>query len=367
MRIAFLGPSYPWRGGIAQFAQNMAKHLQLNGHDVCMFTYINQYPDLFFPAGSQIIHKKESLSQITFRTLTPYNPLTWYPTIKQINNWDPDVIIVQYWLPFMAPSYGFILKRLTNVKKVFIIHNVESHEKWLFAKALTKYALLSAKLYITLSAISTHSMIKAIPEISRAAIKQLFHPIYEKNVVKRESNGLPLFKILFFGFVKHYKGLDILLESLPLVKKRFPQIKLIIAGDVYGDKKTYFDLVKQLNITENVEMHFQYIHNDDVGGFFSNCDVSVIPYRTATQSGVAQLSFTYEIPVIATRVGGLEEIVINDKNGFLVESENPQALADAIICYYDNDCSKRFKENIKMQNELYSWNNFTNKLLNIIS
>jgi glycosyltransferase involved in cell wall biosynthesis len=366
MRIAFLGPSFPWRGGIAQFAQNMAGKLLQNGHDVMMFTFIHQYPELLFPGSNQIDNSQLVLKLATHRVLTPYNPVTWISAISDIKGWNPDVVIVQYWLPFMAPAFGFVLKCLKGVKRLFVIHNVEAHEKWMFNKTLTKYAFRQADLFLTLSDISTNSLMQLDIGVSTANVKQLFHPVYEFSPVNKEKSLNPKNRILFFGFVKHYKGLDILLEAMPAILNEMPEIKLVIAGDVYGDKKIYLEMISRLHIRDNVETHFRYIPDEEISDFFTGCDVCVIPYRTATQSGVAQMAFSYEVPVIATRVGGLEEMVKNGENGYLVAPNNPQVLAETVLSFYRHKQITVFQENIRKQNEQFSWDSFTRSLIGFL-
>lgn len=365
MRIAFLGPSYPWRGGIAQFAQNMAGKLLQKGHDVMMFTFIHQYPELLFPGSDQIDNSQLVSKLPTHRILTPYNPMTWISAVSDIRGWNPDVIIVQYWLPFMAPALGLVLKGLKGVVRLCVIHNVESHEKWLFGKALTKFAFRQADLFLTLSDISTNLLMKLNIEVSTANVLQLFHPVYEFNSANRIKMNHK-HKILFFGFVKHYKGLDILLEAMPIILKEMPEIILVIAGDVYGDKRVYHDMILRLHIYDNVETHFRYIPDEEISDFFAGCDVCVIPYRTATQSGVAQMAFSYEVPVIATKVGGLEEIVKNGVNGYLVPPENPPVLAETVLRFFRHKQLTTFQDNIRKQNEQFSWDNFTKSLIGFL-
>jgi D-inositol-3-phosphate glycosyltransferase len=363
VRVAFLGPSYPWRGGIAQFAQNMAEKLLQDGSEIMMFTFIHQYPELFFPGSDQTDNSKVISKLPTDRILTPYNPFTWFRAVNEIRGWKPDVIIVQYWLPLMAPAFGFVLRRLKKTKKVIVLHNVESHEKWLFAKSLTSYALRKANYFITLSAISSAALLKTLPEIKTNRILQLYHPVYEPPALSvRETDAELSKQILFFGFVKYYKGLDILLKALPAVLKEIPKLKLVIAGDVYGDKMEYYKVIDEIGIKDSVEVNFRYIPDEEIGDFFTRCDVSVIPYRSATQSGVAQLSFAYEVPIIATKVGGLEEIVIDNENGFLTETENPATLAETIIRFYQCNKYSLFRENIKKQNMNFSWHSFIEKV-----
>ncbi len=364
MRIAFLGPSYPWRGGIAQFAQNFAEKLA-NNHEIMMFTFINQYPAIIFPGSYQFEKSAINFNLPTHRILTPYNPLTWFSAIHDINGWNPDILVVSYWLPVFAPAYGFILRHIKNCKIVFLIHNLDFHEKWLLADKLSKYALKPAHYFLTLSNISTDKL-KLLKSDRDSHILQLFHPVYE--FINTHTEAVKYSKrILFFGFIKHYKGLDILLEAMPVVIKEIPQIKLVIAGEIYGDKSIYIDLISKLGLENNVESHFSYISDEQIEEYFSECDVCVLPYRSATQSGVSQMSFAYEVPVIATKVGGIEETVKDKFNGLLVEPNDPKALADKIIQYYKSDFADQLRANIRAQNEEYSWDTFTRRFLEIIN
>jgi glycosyltransferase involved in cell wall biosynthesis len=367
MRIAFLGPSYPWRGGIAQFAQNMALKLCENEHEVMMFTFIHQYPALFFPASEQTETALSPPKLATQKILTPYNPWTWLTAIQDIKGWNPDVIIVSYWLPVMAPAFGFILRGLKKVRKLYLIHNIKFHEKWLFADKLTRYAMRPADGYITLSDTSARALQETNITIDSHKLLSLFHPVYEQLFIKNDKVHSHLFRILFFGFVKHYKGLDVLLNALPIVLKELPQIKLVIAGDIYGVQKPYREMIENLNLKDNVEAHFRYISDEEIEGFFTGCDVCILPYRSATQSGVAQMAFAYDVPVIASNVGGIEEVVRDGENGLLVEPENTQALADKIVEFYQKDYAEQFRNAIRKNNEQYSWDVFTQKLLEFLA
>jgi D-inositol-3-phosphate glycosyltransferase len=364
MSIAFLGPSHPWRGGIAQFAQNMAEILLQKGHDVMMFTYIHQYPELLFPGTDQLDNSKISPKLPTHKILTPYNPLTWFSAANDIRGWKPDILITQYWLPFMAPAQWFIYSHLKKILKVNVIHNAEAHEKWFLAPQLTRLALSKADLHITLSDTTTGALRQILPGLMEKDILQLFHPVYKvPETSEVMTRGGLKNKLLFFGFIKHYKGLDVLLNAMPIVLKTLPEVKLVIAGDVYGDKQVYSELIKRLNLENSVETHFRYIPEEEIGEFFSECDVSVIPYRSATQSGVAQLSFAHEVPVIATKVGGISEVVSDNVTGLLAEAENPIDLAEKIILFYKDNRFEEFKTNIREQNRKFSWESFTAQML----
>lgn len=366
MRIAFLGPSYPWRGGIAQFAQNLAQKLATAGHDVVMFTFLHQYPALFFPGSEQKDTSGKPPELATQKILTPYNPITWFSAAHDINAWKPDVLIVSYWIPFMAPALGFILRKLKSTRKIYLIHNVEFHEKWLLAKALTRYAMQPADKFITLSDVSSKALINLLGAGIKSRLLQLFHPVYEYLHLPDTHTDEDSYKILFFGFVKPYKGLDILLQAFALALKTIPQLKLIVAGDVYGDKKNYLDLIESQQLKDNVELHFRYIADNEIEGFFNACDVCVIPYRSATQSGVVQLSYAFDKPVIATRVGGIEEAVTDGETGLLAEAENPADLAEKILAFYAQNRLPEFRENIRINNQRFSWDTFTTRLLDFL-
>jgi glycosyltransferase involved in cell wall biosynthesis len=345
----------------------MAVKLQHLGNEVMMFTYIHQYPELFFPGSDQKDNSLISNNLPTRRVITPYNPLTWLSATKEIKGWKPDLIIIQHWLPVMALACGFVLSGLKGVEKCIVVHNAEAHEKWPFSRLLTRFALMKAEYLVTLSETCTLTLRELLPKLKQVKIIRLFHPVYEnmdKSNVKPKQDIK--FRLLFFGFIKHYKGLDILLHAMPLVIKHLPDIKLVIAGDIYGDKQEYLEMIEQLGISNNVEAYFKYIPEEEIDGFFANADVSVIPYRSATQSGVAQLSFSHEVPIIATRVGGLEEVIAEGKNGWLIEPENPAALADAIISFYNDNKSVLVKDYIRQQNSQFSWDSFTEKFFNAL-
>lgn len=366
MRIAFLGPSHPWRGGIAQFAQNLAAKLAEIGQDIMMFTFLHQYPELFFPGSEQIEKASPKAVLPTQKILTPYNPLTWFSALHDIKAWNPDVLIISYWIPFMAPAFGFLLRHLKKTRDIYLIHNLDFHEKWLLANALTRFAMRPADSFITLSKVSTNALNDLIKDLNSDKVLQLFHPVYEYLHLHDSEEIEIKNKLLFFGFVKQYKGLDILLRAMAIVIRSTPELKLVIAGDVYGDRKIYLDMISDLQLKDNVELNFRYIADAEIEGFFTGADVCVLPYRTATQSGVVQLSFAFEVPVIATRVGGIEETVRDGENGLLAESENPPALADKILTFYAEKRMAHFVKNIRKANRDNSWDAFTNKLLDYL-
>ncbi len=362
MRIAFLGPAYPHRGGIAQFMASWADNFIKAGHEVMIFSFIHQYPEWLFPGKDQQDHSETILQLPIQPVLTPYNPLTFMKTVIAIKKYKPDVLILKYWIPFFAPAFGFILRKLKQQTKIRILYNIDNidfHERWLFSNSLTRYALSPADYYMTMSNSVYQSLKRIMPKVAENRIIQSYHPTYDfykqKKTLSPEKPANEAQQILFFGFIKHYKGLDTLLNAMPLVISKMPKIMLIIVGEVYGNDNKYKNMITTLHIERNVEFHAVYVPNEEVQNYFTNADVCVLPYRTATQSGITQLAFAFHMPVIATRVGGLTEVIEEDKNGFLVDPENPEQLAEAILRFYENNCRPRFVKYIAEQQRTYSW------------
>ncbi len=365
MKIAFLGPAYPLRGGIAQFMAILAEKLSSENHEIKIFNFIKQYPRLLFPGKEQIDNSQRIIPLNIEAVLTPYDPLTWTSAAKAILKWNPDLLILKYWIPFFAPSFGYIiryLKKRSNIKVLYIIDNIEFHEKWLFAEKLTRYALGKSDYLITLSDTVYQSVFKVLPQFPKENVIPLHHPNYD--FYQQTEIDVPALKrkfgikdkaILFFGYIKHYKGLDILLETMPLILKQLPELQLLVAGEVYGDEKVYTEIITRHNLEKNVIMETKYISNEEVGDYFYATDVVVLPYRSATQSGITQLAFSFDKPVIATAVGGLCEIIHPDLNGYLVPAEDKEKLAEAVIKFYRENKETAFTEYIQKDKLKYSW------------
>ena len=363
MKIAMLGPAYPLRGGIAQFIAILAKLLEQRGHQVTIYSFIKQYPQLLFPGQEQIDKSAKKLNLTIKPVLTPYNPFTFPKTIKAILKDKPDLVIFKYWIPFFAPAFGYILKRLRQrgIKTLCIFDNIDFHEKWLFANQLTGYVVQSTSECITMSENVYTSLITQYPSFSLSKIHKLKHPNYD---FYREQELKPkselTYRLLFFGYIKPYKGLDILLKAMPGIIKSNPSLKLTVAGEVYGEPEFYQNIIEELKIGKYVDFQNRFIANEEVEGFFTKSDVCVLPYRTATQSGITQLAFSFCTPVIATDVGGLSEIIRDNYNGYLIEADNPLAIVDAVNRFYSEQKGKQFSEYIyaQQQNDEFSWEPF---------
>ncbi|MBI9032453.1 glycosyltransferase family 4 protein [bacterium] len=361
MKIAFLGPAYPLRGGIAQFMAILAKKLQERGHEIKVFSFKKQYPKIIFPGKEQIEKSKMVIDLPIESYLIPYNPLTYNRTVREIIKFQPDLLILKYWIPFFAPAFGYIvskLKRKSKIKVIYNIDNIDFHEKWVGGDILTKYAFRKADFFITMSDSVDKSLFKLFPKLAKDRVVKINHPTYDFYASEQKNNFEFQYNLLFFGYIKPYKGLDTILEAMPIVLNMIPQLKLTIAGEVYGDDSPYLDIIKKYSLEKNVILHDKYITNEEVKEFFLTADVCVLPYKQATQSGIIQLSYAFGVPVIATAVGGIPEVIQEGKTGSLVLADNPKALAKAILDFYETFDLKESYQYILQENSKYSWQPF---------
>jgi glycosyltransferase involved in cell wall biosynthesis len=378
MKIAYIGPAYPWRGGISEFLMNSALKSFQSGHSVKVFSFSKQYPKLIFPGKDQIDYSKKEFPFPVEQGMIPYNPLTWNKAVKSVLDFKPDLIIFKYWIPFFAPMYAYMIRKMrknTKAKMMYILHNIEFHEKWPMAEFLTALALKHADFLVTLSSSVYNSVFKILPDFPAQKVIQAFHPNYEIKPLSPEETDLAFSQLdipkkktaLFFGYIKHYKGLDILINAFRKVVDHNPDIQLLIAGEVYGNDQVYHNLIKENNLSDHIIFHNHFIHNDDIPKYFAVADVVVQPYRSATQSGISLLAFSYHKPVISTQTGALDEIVKANQNGILVPVENPDALAQAIIDYFEKYDTEFMIQFIKNEIEAFSWDSFQYKILAPVS
>ena len=370
-RIIIIGPAFPLRGGIANFNNALAKAYNVSGHDVTIFSFSLQYPSFLFPGTTQF---EEGIppKDINIRTvINSVNPFNWFSISKKINKIKADVVIIRYWLPFMAPCLGVIARLLSKKTKILAItDNVIPHEKNFYDKILTKFFISSCDGFITLS----RSVLDELSFFTDSNFKKFIpHPIYDiygsrisKNVAIEElglSNNDK--HLLFFGFIRRYKGLDLILKAISDKRIKMLGIKLIIAGEFYENKKFYTDLIDSLGISRQIIMHDQFISSDNIKNYFCASDMVTQTYKTATQSGVTQIAYNFNRPMLVTDVGGLAEIIPNKKVGY-VTSQNPTHIADAILDFYNNDKEAFFSENVKEFKKNFSWKSFVNGIDELI-
>ena len=370
MKIVIVSPAYPLRGGIANFTSQLYHELSKE-HQVSIFTFKRQYPKIFFPGKTQF-EVGEDVDKIPSKVeIDSINPFSWNKTANDIINEKPDLVIFKYWLPFFSPCYSSIAKQIkkkSQAKLLAVCHNIIPHEKRIGDNYLSKMFLTKMEYFVLLSKEVEKDLFKFI---SKPKSKILPHPVYSrfgKSVEKQQAKEhLKLSGsnyILFFGFIRDYKGLDILLKAMSLLNKK--EIKLIIAGEFYSDKEKYLKLINELNIKENVFMFTDFIPTDEVKYYFSASDAVVLPYNDATQSGIVQIAVNFQKPVIATNVGGLAEVIVNEESGYIVEKENPNVLAQAIDRFYSEEKEITFTSNITKIADKYSWKNFAAGIIELV-
>lgn len=371
MKIAIISSAYPLRGGIAHFVGLLYNELK-SDNDVKVITFKRQYPSIIFPGKSQTEEGSEQNKIPSEVLIDSINPINWIKVGKKLRNESPDIIIFKYWLPFFAPCFGTILriaKKNRHSKALIICDNVIPHEKKPFDKFLTKFFFKVSDYFIVLSESVGKDLLKVLP---MAKYRLLPHPVYsnfgiavEKTEAKKYLKLISERTILFFGFIRDYKGFDILLLALSKLKDL--NIKLIVAGEFYTDKEKFLNIIKENKLEEQVILKSDFIPSSEVKYYFSACDAVVLPYKDATQSGIVQIAVNFNKPVIATNVGGLGEVILDGENGYIVEKENPVALADAIRKFYLEDKEKMFVENISKLTYKYSWKYFVEGIFESIN
>ncbi len=363
--IVILGPAYPLRGGgMATFNERLAKQFQQEANCVVIYTFSLQYPSFLFPGTSQYSAEAAPENLTIEVKINSVNPLNWIAIGKELRQLCPDIIIVRYWLPFMAPCFGTILrivKKNKHTKVICVADNVIPHEHRFGDRQLTNYFVKPVDAFITMS----DKVMADLKTITQKRAVQTVHPLYDnfgeaiKKTEARKRLNLPAGEniILFFGFIRKYKGLDILLEAIALLKKKNFAVKLLIAGEFYDDKKSYQQQIEQLNIQDMLFLRTDFIADSEVKYYFSAADFVIQPYRNATQSGVTPLAYHFEKPMLVTNVGGLPAMVPDKKVGLIAE---PVAndIAEKIMELY------RLGENyflaaLKQEKQKYSWEKFT--------
>lgn len=362
MKILIVGPAWPYRGGIADFDERIAREYIKKGDEVEIFTFTLQYPSSLFPGKTQYSPDPRPEDLDIKRKVNSINPFNWIKVGRELKKKNADLLIIKFWLPLMAPCFGTIariVKGNGKTKVVSILDNIIPHEHRPGDKILSKYFVSSIDAFIAMSK-SVYDDLKSLNDKKPCLMSP--HPIYDNfgTAVSREeaigSLGLdPSAKyMLFFGFIRDYKGLDILLKAIADERIKNSDIKLIVAGEFYNNSETYFELEKQLGLEGKIIWRTDFIADEQVKNYFCASDIIVQPYKTATQSGVTQIAYHFEKPMLVTNVGGLPEIVPNGKVGYSVEPE-AKVIADAINDFYANERYSEFVMNIKEEKKKYSW------------
>lgn len=369
MKIIIVSTAYPLRGGIAHYNALLAKHLRKR-HKVEIITFKRQYPKMLFPGKTQKERGEPLQTDTAPQLVDSINPLNWFRVANEIRRRKPDLLIFKYWLPFFGPCFGTIAKwakRNTNTKVLFICDNIIPHERRPGDVLFTKYAFKQADFFVVQSIAVEQELNRYFPAVKYVNVP---HPVYEffgTSIPKEEARkqlGITSDKVvLYFGYVRQYKGVMVLLEAM----KQISDTYLMVVGEFYDDESKYQQKVKDLNLSSRggepcIRFVSEYVPNEQVATYFSAADVVVLPYLSATQSGITQIAYNFDKPVIATDVGGLAEVVIDGKTGFIIPPNNPAALANAIKRFYDEKKEAEFVANVQVEKKKYSWENLVKRI-----
>lgn len=364
MKITIVGPAWPYRGGIAAFSERLAQQFINEGHEVKLYTFTLQYPSFLFPGSTQYSEAPAPERLSIERRLSSVNPFTWISLGRRIRKEHPDLLIIAYWMPFMAPCLGTVA-RLSKVRTIALCHNLIPHETRPGDMLLTRWMLRSVQGVAALSQSVCDDAHRFYPQMPTVASP---HPLYDNfgAPVDREEAcrhlGLDPSKryLLFFGLIRDYKGLDWLLEAYK--KAQLEDYRLIVAGEFYSHKEQYLAQARELGIFDDIDWHTRFVPDPEVRYYFSAADLVVQPYKTATQSGVTQIAYHFEKPMLVTKVGGLSEIVPDGKVGYSVEP-NSDAIAHALRSYATH--TPDFSAGILSEKRKYSWDVMVRALLSL--
>jgi D-inositol-3-phosphate glycosyltransferase len=360
LRFVLVGTAYPHRGGIAHYIALLSRELEAAGHEVKVISFSRQYPALLFPGRSQDEEGPEPIRVDSEPLIDAVNPLSWFRAARRIGELDPDLTVFKYWMPFFAPAYGTIVRRVRRrgLRTCFILDNVVPHEPRPGDLALTRYALGKVDAFIAQSGTVARDLRRFRP---RAPLREVPHPVYSifgeatDRAAARGRLGVRAREVaLFFGFIRRYKGLMNLLQAV----SRIPEdrdFQLLVGGEFYEDERPYRKLIAELGIGDRVVLHDRYVPNEEVADFFAAANVVVLPYETATQSGIIQIAFHFDRPVITTAVGGLPEVVRAGELGEVVPPEDPRALAAAVVDYFQTGKEARYAPRVAEEKKRYSW------------
>lgn len=367
-KIVLIGPVYPYKGGISHYTSLLCRALEKK-YQVEMISYKMQYPKLLFKKEQKDYSNdmfRIACAKFLINTANPFNIIS---VGRRIRKYKPKMVIMQWWHPYFAPCYWLLEKTLgKTMKKLFICHNVFPHERFPLDKFLTRMALKSGDAFIVQSQSDKQDLLTIKKD---ANVQYNPHPTYNafkiRNLTQKQARDklrIPENKkvLLFFGFVREYKGLKYLLYAMPAIKEKFEEVKLLVVGSFGTDKDIYMQIIRDEQIMDNVEVIDGYTPDHEVEKYFAACDLVVLPYESATQSGIVQIAYGFEKPVIATNVGGLPDVVEAERTGYIVETKNSEALAGAVVDYFEHNRKAEFVENVQKEAYRFSWDRMVEKI-----
>ena len=368
MRICVVGPTYPYRGGIAHYTTLLVRHLRLAGHQAPLYSFTRQYPRWLFPGKTDRDPSASPLRVDCEYILDPINPLTWLRLFRRVRADNPDLLILQWWVPYWTPcltTIGGLIKRNTKIKIAFVCHNVMPHDGGgILDRRLALTALRRADALIVHNEQDRYKLLALLP---KARVVKATIPTYKPVSVqpaplavrnlRRElgvPEGVPV--LLFFGFVRPYKGLEYLIQALPRIRERLP-VHLIVACEFWSSREFYERFAQEFGVQQQISFVDRYLPDEQLPAYFQLADVVVLPYISATQSAVVPLAFGFNKPVITTRVGGLAEVVRDGVNGLIVPPQDEVALADAVIRFFTTEVGERIRDQMATGGASvgYSW------------
>ena len=380
MKIVILGTAYPYRGGLATFNERLARQFLSEGHEVEVWTFTLQYPSFLFPGKTQYSSEKAPNDLLIRRVLNSCNPFNWIRVGHQLRKAAPDMLICCYWMAFFAPAYGLISRiacRNGKTKAIALVHNMMPHEPSILDKLFAPYFVKSQNGFVALS----ESVVKDIEKIELSIVNSQLsikpkafspHPIYDhygERMTKEEACkalGIDPKKnyMLFFGLVRAYKGLDLLLDAFAQIKDQLPSLQLIIAGEFYEDEEKYRAQITANGLDERVILRNEFIPDADLRKYFGAADLIVQPYKSATQSGVTQVAFHFEKPMLVTNVGGLGEIVHDHQMGYAC-APTADAIAEDVLDYFTNNRQAAYTAYLQKEKTKYAWSKMTEAFIKI--
>lgn len=372
-KILIIGPAYPFRGGgITTFNERLAREFIQMGHECHILSFSLQYPSFLFPGKTQYSDEKAPEDLTIFSLINSINPLNWIKVGKRFKQEQYDIVVFRYWMSFMAPAFGTIarlIKQNNHTKILAITDNIIPHERKFFDTPFTKYFLKPCDGFLTMSQ-SVLSQLKQLNQHKPATyvphpMYDMFGPEISKDQARAKLNISANDKVLlFFGFIRKYKGLGLLLEAF--ADERIKQLgcKLIVAGEFYEDPQPYLKQIEDLGLTDHIILSNDFIPNGEVSGYFCAADAVIQTYLNATQSGVTQIAYFYNKPMIVTNVGGLAELIPNEKVGYVVDV-NKEAITHAILQYYTEQKETEFTANLKIEKQKFTWKHLCSELLKL--
>jgi len=374
MKIIIVGTAFPYRGGLATYNERLAHEYAKQGHEVEIITFTLQYPAFLFPGKSQYSAEFAPEDLKITRMINSMNPLNWIKVGRNIKEKSPDMVIFCYWMAFIAPCFGTIARyaHSPKTKMVAMIHNMIPHEPTILDKLFPKYFVKAMDGFVAMA----ESVVADINHFDTENKPKVVspHPIYDHYgdaLTKKEAAiKLGLYEqnnyVLFFGFIRNYKGLDLLLEAFADKRLRKFPVKLIVAGEFYENPAPYMQQIIRLGLDDMVELRTKFIPDNEVRNYFSIADLVAQPYRSATQSGVSQIAYHFEKPMLVTNVGGLAEIIPDGKVGYVTEVD-PKQIADSLVDFFANDRSGKMIENIKIEKQKFLWSRMTDAINGLFS